>query len=58
MWEVYESRATHIEHLKRMKENKKIEVQWEMEELRAALAEQDRLLEEKRLQAEITKQAL
>lgn len=58
MREVYESRATHIEHLKRMKENKKIEVQWEMEELRVALAEQDRLLEEKRLQAEITKQAL
>ena len=49
MREVYESWATHIEHLKRMKENKKIEVQWEMEELRVALAEQDRLLEEKRL---------
>jgi len=26
MREVYESRATHIEHLKRMKEAKKIEV--------------------------------
>jgi len=33
MWEVYESWATHIEHLKWMKENKKEEVRREMEML-------------------------
>lgn len=47
MREVYESRSTHIEHLKRMKASKEIEVQREMAELRQALAEQDKLLEEK-----------
>jgi UDP-N-acetylglucosamine enolpyruvyl transferase len=47
MREVYESRATHIEHLKRMKEAKHIEVKREMDELQQAISEQDRLLEEK-----------
>lgn len=56
--EVYESRATHIEHLKRMKRNKVVEVQKEFEDLTQALREQDRLLEEKKLQQELGRKAL
>jgi len=49
MREVYESRATHIEHKKRLHSDAKDAVRRDMDDLKRELTEQERLAEEKRL---------
>lgn len=55
MWEVYESRATHVEHQKRLINNDKDMVRWDMDDLKKTLEEQNWLAEEKRIQAQLAK---
>lgn len=55
MREVYESRATYVEHKKRLNQNEKEAVVRDMQDLDQQLSAQDRALMEKRIAAEIAK---
>ena len=51
MREVYESRATHVEHMKRTINNNKDMVRWDMNDLQVSLEQQNKMAEEKRVAA-------
>ena len=58
MREVYESRATNIEHQKRLIKEAKDDVRRDMDDLKRSLEEQDRINEEKKLKQEMARTGL